>query len=60
MGVSPYIGKGMKTTYFVLMALPHHTRLMMFLKKLVQYYKFHPWPFGTGIKCLVGAAEDQY
>jgi hypothetical protein len=25
MGVSPYMGKGMKTAYFVFMALPHQT-----------------------------------
>jgi hypothetical protein len=38
MGVSPYMGEGIKTAYFLLRVLPHHTRLVMFLKKSVQYY----------------------
>jgi hypothetical protein len=38
MGVSLYMGGGIKIAYFLLMALPHHTRLVMFLKKFVQYY----------------------
>jgi len=39
------------------MALPHHTTpdSWCFWKTLYNSTtKFHPWPFGTGIKCLVG------